>query len=71
MKGQTKVKGQTEYPNNDVVTSPSSSHDLEIGDRKRQDQPSTSTSSSAVAISQELIVDKNDDNYRLFLFSIS
>jgi len=65
MKGQVKVKGQTEHLND--VTSPSSLHNLEFGDRKQEDHPSTS---SAVSISQELI-DKNDDIYRLFLVPLS
>jgi len=65
MKGQVKVKGQTEHmPVNDV-TPPSSSQNHEFGDRKQ-------STSSAVSpgISQELI-DKNDDVYRLFLYSLS
>jgi hypothetical protein len=61
MKGQLKVKGQTEYLTD--ATSPLSSRNLEFGDRKYEDHPATS---SAVGISQELI-DKNDDIYRLFL----
>jgi hypothetical protein len=65
MKGQVKVKGQPEYPNE--ATSPSSSHNLEFGNGKQEDHPSTS---SAIGISQELI-DKNDDIYRLFLFPLS
>ena len=65
MKGQVKVSGQTEYLND--ATSPSSSRNLEVGDRKYEDQPSTS---SAVGIGQELI-GKNDDIYRLFLVPIS
>ena len=60
MKGQVKVKGQTEYLND--ATS-SSSRNLEFGDRRHEERPSIS---SAVGISQELI-DKNDDLYRLFL----
>jgi len=69
MKGQVKVKGQTEHLND--VTSPSSSQNLEFGDRKHEDQPSTSSAvTSSTGISQELI-DKNDDIYRLFLYSIS
>ena len=65
MKGQVKVKGQIEYPNE--ATSPSTSHNLESGDRKHEDHPSAS---SALSISRELI-DKNDDIYRLFLFPLS
>ena len=58
MKGQVKVKGQSGYPND--ATFPSSSHNLEVGNRI----------SSALSIGQELI-DKNDDIYRLFLFPLS
>jgi len=69
MKGQVKVKGQTEYPND--ATSPSSSHNLEFGDRnlKHEDHPSESTS-SAVGINQE-VIDKDDGIYRLLLFPLS
>ena len=65
MKGKVKVKGQIEYPNE--ATSPSSSHNFEVDDRKHEDHQSAS---SALNISQELI-DKNDDIYRLFLFPLS
>jgi hypothetical protein len=65
MKGQVKVSGQTEYLND--ATSPSSSRNLEFGNRKAVDHPFTS---SAAGISQELI-GKNDDIYRLFLVPLS
>ena len=68
MKGQVKVKGQTEHLN-DTSPGSSSSQNLEFGDRKHVDQPSTS-SAVGTGISQELI-DKNDDIYRLFLYSLS
>lgn len=67
MKGQVKVKGQTEYPND--ATSLSSSQNLEFGDRnlKHEDHPSTS---SAVGISPE-VIDKDDGIYRLLLFPLT
>lgn len=65
MKGQVRVKGQTEYLND--ATSPSTSRNLESGEWKPEDQPSYSR---AVGISQEL-VDKNDDIYRLFVVPLS
>ena len=68
MKGQVKVKGQTEYVND--ATSPSSSRNLEVGDRNHEDHPSTSEYSAVSGISQELI-GKNDDVYRLFVVSLS
>lgn len=67
MKGQAKVKGQTEYMYTNDATSPSSSRNLEFGDQKHEDHPSTS---NAAGICQEL-TDKNDDIYRLFLLPIS